>query len=334
MNGGDGATWPPGATFRDGEGVPATCAACGLDWRIHESMAGFRLRCRCGAWIDVPVPARVQLLPGMTGGALSRRQESALAAYDDDEDAFLAASPRPRELAGVQGWDGRPLRPDADGSWSLRHASIETRAKWTNGTVLSLAAIMACFWVPPLAVQLMAEGPHESLYMPLASVASSLLVLVVAHAWREYATEGLRDAKPRYFLEAIGVAAGSAVLAVLWSRLFLSSYPGAENPFPVLREELGLPMLLVVISLCPGVFEELAFRGLLQGRLSVLMGPLQGALVGGAAFALAHGITMGLPFHAGLGIYLSFLRTRSGSLLPGMAAHMLYNAGIVIALLD
>jgi membrane protease YdiL (CAAX protease family) len=230
----------------------------------------------------------------------------------------------------VRGWDGRPLRPDADGSWSLRHAEIETRSKWTNRVVLSLVAILLCFWGPALAVQLLVKGTHEHLYLPIASVASCLLVLVVAHAGREYATQGLRGAGPRYFVEAVLGAGAAAALAIGWAKLLESAF--RDHEMYTLRSEFGLPLLLFVMSLCPGIFEELAFRGLLQGRLYVLMGRIQTILVVGVAFGLAHGITAGLPFHIGGGIWLAFLRDRSGSLLPGMVAHMLYNTIIVVVL--
>jgi membrane protease YdiL (CAAX protease family) len=329
--GGEVASWPSGAPLAEDECVAARCDACALAWRIHRSMAGFRIRCRCGAWVAVPVPPGVRALPG-SPAALAESRATALAAPDDDEASFLAAAPRPRELAGVRGWDGRPLRPDADGSWSMRHAEVATRTKWTNRVALSLAAIMACFLGPPLVVQLTTSGAHEALWMPIVSIAGSLLVLVVAHAGREYATQGLRGAAPRYFLEAVLVSAGTLVLALGWVKLVKVAFPNAIDEMPALRREIGLPMMLFVISLCPGVFEELAFRGLLQGRLNVLMGRTQALLVVGAAFGAAHGFTLGLPFHIGIGIWLAYLRDRSGSLVPGMIAHMLYNAGIVVAL--
>jgi membrane protease YdiL (CAAX protease family) len=325
------ATWPAGSTLNPEESVTTACAACGLAWRAHRSMAGFRLRCRCGGWVAVPVPDDLLALPG-SAAALAQTSAASLAAPDDDEQAFLAAAPRPRELAGVRGWDGRPLRPDADGTWSMRHAEVDARKKWNNRTVLSLAAILGCFWIPGIVIELCVDGPHEALYLPIFSIASSLLVLVVAHAGREYAVQGLRGARPWYFAEAVLVAAAAAALALGFVKLVERVYPTLQNEMPALRAELGLPLLLFVISFCPGVFEELAFRGVLQGRLYPLMGRIQAILVCGAAFGAAHGLQLGLPFQMGLGIWLAFLRDRSGSLLPGMLAHMLYNGIIVVAL--
>lgn len=331
MTDGSPATWPPGAPLVAEECVETRCAACALDWRVHRSMAGFRIRCRCGAWVAVPSPPDVRALPG-SSTALAESRAAELAAPGDDEAAFLAAAPRPREMAGIRGWDGRPLRPDADGTWSLRHAEVATRKKWTNRAALTLAAILGCFWVPSILVHWLAPPGQEHVYLPLFSIASSLLVLVVAHEGREYAAQGLRGARVRHFVEAALVAGCACALAIGCSRLVDANLPRSHSPLPELRAQLGLPMMLFVISFCPGVFEELAFRGLLQGRLYVLMGRVQAILVVGAAFGVAHGWSMGLPFQIGLGIYFAFLRDRSGSLYPGMMAHMLYNAGIMVVL--
>ena len=87
---------------------------------------------------------------------------------------------------------------------------------------------------------------------------------------------------------------------------------------------------LLLIGVFPAIFEELAFRGMLQGRLTAILGRREGILATGAAFAMAHGISIGTPFHIFLGFYLGFLRERSGSLLPGMGLHFLYNSAIVL----
>ena len=84
-----------------------------------------------------------------------------------------------------------------------------------------------------------------------------------------------------------------------------------------------------MIALCPAIFEELAFRGLLQGRLRALFGGHAGLVLTGVAFALAHGASLATPIHFSLGLYLGTLRERTGSLLPGMLFHALYNGGVV-----
>jgi membrane protease YdiL (CAAX protease family) len=118
--------------------------------------------------------------------------------------------------------------------------------------------------------------------------------------------------------------------AELWVGLLRDAFAGWEQEMVALRKQLGIPLLLFVMALCPGVFEELAFRGLLQGRLAALLGRNQAIWATGAAFALAHGVTLGFPFHVTGGVYLCWLRARCDSLLPGMLLHMAYNATLVM----
>jgi CAAX protease family protein len=166
--------------------------------------------------------------------------------------------------------------------------------------------------------------------MPFASLASGILILILCATMGAYAFAGLRDAKPVAYLEALAVAAGTAGLALAWTQWLAGHYPGLPDPLTEMRQTIGLGWSLFVIGLCPAIFEELAFRGLLQGRLMALLGRNTGILVTAVAFALAHGATLGLPFHFFLGLYLGFLRERTGSLYPGMLLHLVYNSTLVV----
>ena len=96
-----------------------------------------------------------------------------------------------------------------------------------------------------------------------------------------------------------------------------------------MREVLGPWGLVFVYAVSPALFEELAFRGLLQGRLLALMGWL-GDPLDGDALRRCHGISMGTPLHLGIGLFLGWLRDRSGSLWPGILLHLGYNATLVL----
>jgi membrane protease YdiL (CAAX protease family) len=129
-------------------------------------------------------------------------------------------------------------------------------------------------------------------------------------------------------LAAVGFAGAGHGWVLLLERLV----PQLETmSIGLLRSELGLGLALFVLAILPGVFEEIAFRGLIQGRLSRLLGVGAGIVVSGAAFGLAHGVTLALPLHVGLGFYLGWLRVRSQSLLPGMVLHIVYNGVWVLA---
>lgn len=92
----------------------------------------------------------------------------------------------------------------------------------------------------------------------------------------------------------------------------------------------------LLFTLAQPLAEELAFRGALQGRLLALTaarraGPITFANVGTtAAFVLWH--TASQPLGWALAVALpslvfGHLRDRSGSVLPAMLVHIIYNAG-------
>jgi hypothetical protein len=75
------------------------------------------------------------------------------------------------------------------------------------------------------------------------------------------------------------------------------------------------------------LFEELAFRGLLYASLRARFGVVAAALLSSGVFAVLHFYSAAgflVTFWSGLVWALTFERTRS--LLPGIAAHVVYNA--------
>jgi len=310
----DEACWPPESRHPDAEVIRTNCADCGLSWRIHEDLAGYRLQCRCGSWVDVPgsTDRGVLLLgEGPEGGDLEPRVSRAYG---------------PLVPAGEVGARRGALEEE-----DLIDAPVRVRARWTNRTIIELVLVMVAFWGPSLVVQFTTQGTDKALYMPLAGVAASLMVLAIGMGSRYYAFSGLTLPRPRFILEALGITVLFLLAATGWLAICESLIPDLPaDELDSLQDHLGLPMTFFVIAICPGVFEELAFRGMIQGRLTRLLGTGQGALVTGFIFALAHGITLGFPLHIGIGIYLCFLRLRSASLVPGILLHVLYNGTLVV----
>jgi membrane protease YdiL (CAAX protease family) len=92
--------------------------------------------------------------------------------------------------------------------------------------------------------------------------------------------------------------------------------------------ELAQPLWILVLSICvvPGIFEELFFRGLIQGTLEMSMSSRDALIVQALIFAIAHVNFIGFfTYLLFMGLYLGWLRNRSGSLLPGMLVHFGHN---------
>ena len=296
------AFWPPGAPSAEPDLVETRCRDCGLRWKIHRDLGGFRLRCRCQSWLQVP----------------SRRAEAV-----------------PSPGAEGEGWEPRILPPpprNGDGAEApLAEAPLGPR-RFLSGpdqVLLELTLLMLAFLAPPLLLQLAVKGDEATLLLPIASLASSLLVLTIDAFAGAESFLALRRGRLRHYVEGVLVAGLAFVLARGWVEVVEQLTEHRFEALSPLREVLGTGGALLVIAVCPAIFEEIAFRGLVQGRLIALLGPLQGVLVTAAAFGLAHGFTLGFPLQASLGVYLGSLRLRSRSLIPGMLVHFLYNGALL-----
>ncbi|WP_375771483.1 CPBP family glutamic-type intramembrane protease [Archangium gephyra] len=87
--------------------------------------------------------------------------------------------------------------------------------------------------------------------------------------------------------------------------------------------------IYVLISLCPAVFEELAFRGYMMAKLEGLLTATEVLLVQAALFSVLHFGVAIFPSHFVIGVVLGLLRQRTGSLYPSMAVHAAWNAYVV-----
>jgi len=258
--------WPKGPQPPDPH-VGATCSACSMEWLIAVSMAGHRLRCECGAWVDVPA------LPD--DGALTRKQDDiALVApravrTSRQVDVSVGYRDPPGPMDRVH--DVPTTAPMQAGT--LRHANVDTKRRWTSRIAFELAGVIAAFWIPSLLVMLWAGDRMALLYMPMADLASGLLVLLIGAGAVHYTFAGLKRPKSFWsFAEAIAAAGVALLMVHLWTMLLEDGIGFEFGPDPLVefREVLGWGWALGVIAVFPAIFEELAFRGLVQGRLAAL----------------------------------------------------------------
>lgn len=87
---------------------------------------------------------------------------------------------------------------------------------------------------------------------------------------------------------------------------------------------------VVIAGLVP-IAEELVFRGLGHTLLVAHLGARLAVLANGVLFALAHGLLLGLPVLLLFGCALAYVRERTGSVLPCIATHSLFNAFALIS---
>jgi hypothetical protein len=122
--------------------------------------------------------------------------------------------------------------------------------------------------------------------------------------------------------------AGTTIFDVAWRSIV--SLPRVEDRLGGLPHRSTLVIVLTGVALCLSapIVEEIFFRGFLYRSLRNRLPVLPAALIVGIVFGLGHTQypLLERPLQAVFGIVACLLYERSGSLLPGIALHMLIDA--------
>jgi membrane protease YdiL (CAAX protease family) len=191
----------------------------------------------------------------------------------------------------------------------------------------------------------------------IAQSAGTVLIVIVASRWcgLSLAEAGIgRTNLLRSSLigAVIGLGLAAVVLLVLEAGAHLGT-PITYQPLHGAAMSAVLTHALLGLPLQTAIPEELAFRGLVLGLLMRKLTPLRATLVTSAIFVAWHVVVqvqtlavtnftspwqivpaMGLAF-AGLfagGVIFAFLRFRTGNLAAAVAAHWLFDAGLITGL--
>ncbi len=140
--------------------------------------------------------------------------------------------------------------------------------------------------------------------------------------------------RPRSWGKALGIAGGVLLLVfALNAALDPLLHPGREQGLTPSGWQHGhagaFAANVVAFSVVGPVVEELTFRGLGFALLARL-GETAAILAVGLAFGLWHGLVEALPVLTAFGIGLAYLRSRTGSVYPGILLHASFN-GIALA---
>jgi len=163
----------------------------------------------------------------------------------------------------------------------------------------------------------------------LAIVASSLadlgtLGLLVWVARRRRIDLGLRVPPARFL--AAGLLVGLSAWYVALQLVLWLQPPGDEKVLQKVVEQGSIGSAFVALAVLPAIAEELVFRGALARGLAAHGPAWRAVLVSGCAFAAYHLIPSQMVGVLPLGLALGLLAVKSGSVVPGMIAHLVNNA--------
>ena len=218
--------------------------------------------------------------------------------------------------------EGRTRRPSPTRqarTWTVRYA------------VLAFLAVIAMSLGVGALKSLLGWGWPEA---TKGALILDVLFLVVLIPLYRAGRLGLADLGVRKTLRKLGVGlfllglTGTIVFRAVW-RLIVS-LPRIEDGLGGLPHRSTLVIVLTGVALCLSapIVEETFFRGFLYRSLRNRLPVIPAALIVGVVFGLGHTQypLLERPEQAVFGIIACLMYERSGSLLPGIALHMLIDA--------
>jgi membrane protease YdiL (CAAX protease family) len=229
----------------------------------------------------------------------------------------------------------KELEAAAEQNKIIATSARETLSAWQQ------LHMMATFYVILLALNFI------SVYMlptgkPWGLLMADLGIVIVCACWAANAGKYVRNRFRAGFAPAVLLvlplsAIATYVITVLNNNLFILVLGLRDAEEHVRGTEsfrsVQFPMVILVLSICvmPGIFEEIFFRGLVQGTLEEMMAKREALFVQAVIFAIAHLNPIGFfTYLVFLGLYLGWLRNKSGSLIPGMLVHFTHNLIVVL----
>jgi hypothetical protein len=139
---------------------------------------------------------------------------------------------------------------------------------------------------------------------------------------------GVRRFRPsalQWMLAAVGF-----YLLCNYAYALLVASPHQEN---IAKAFGALPIQILLIVFAAPICEEVCFRGMLFGGLRRRLPRLAAALISGLIFGALHATTgiSAVPPLIVFGVVLALLYEKTGSILPGIALHMLNNSVALLA---
>lgn len=120
-------------------------------------------------------------------------------------------------------------------------------------------------------------------------------------------------------------AVGMFVLVGLVLSLLPERWMAEYNAVMELTSSSGIVAALSIVVAAP-LAEEIVFRGVIQSRLEQAMPVWVAVALQAALFGLIHGTPIQIGYAFLIGLLFGVLRCRTGSILPGIAAHAVFNA--------
>ena len=183
-----------------------------------------------------------------------------------------------------------------------------------------LATILPLFWL---------DEKHVAAGEIVIGFVDALLILVY---WQISRTSilplfGFNRETVKYLLAGIGVLIPLMVINFTYHKWLVDFFEAQEIKLiePFITAGYGFGTIVFAGCVMPAVWEEIAFRGLIQTSLGKKFRKREAIFITSALFAIIHITTFSWPYLFLLGVILGFLRMKTQSLWPVIAVHFLHN---------
>lgn len=168
------------------------------------------------------------------------------------------------------------------------------------------------------------------------SMAVAAVFFIVVATWQQGLPFTLKEVNVRTVF--LGLAAAAALYGIFWAGNIISrwlfSFAGGQIAAVYGNKAQTSPYLIAFLLLfLIGPAEEIFWRGYIQARFSARWGEGVGLLCGATAYSLVHiwsaNLILMLAALTG-GLFWGWLYSRTGSLVPGLISHAVWDVAIFI----
>jgi len=205
----------------------------------------------------------------------------------------------------------------------MEHWRELKRLGWVFGLLLATSFVFGVAWRSAPSPWLDVAASAIDAAIVLAAVGLRYRKLLFLFQLRPY---GLRDSAA---FVAIAFAFVGLASAYFWAIERLG-VPMASATATFTRAGWPLWTMFLLICVMPAVFEELAFRGVIQSSLERVFNARDAWLIQAALFSVLHLSPLMFPSHFLMGLCFGYMRRRSRSIYPGMLLHACWNALVVL----
>lgn len=236
---------------------------------------------------------------------------------------------------GMESTNTQPSEPEIGGTVVIE----DFRPSWDGGRAILyfiLAALSSILMTVSFLDPLGFNGSVVASEAIAFGVIPILLSRFFVTGWRQWISKpsGPRSMWPWAIVAVLAFVVAQSNLLVLFDRL----YPIPNSQLDLFRKYLapespaGLLGLILVAAVVPGIFEEIAFRGLIQSGLRLSYGPRHAIVWTGLLFATLHMNPWNFISLWSLGCFLGYITERTRSLYPAIVLHLINNSCALILL--